>query len=295
MVVREDPKKLLLIESPGMAALSELIESADDQPVCVRVSDWKDATRALRSEHFDAIVHHNPADEQDLEDLSLLVHASAATPVVVVVEQPEDEFAFQAMRLGVQDIVVRNECVSNALSRSVRYAIERHRLQRELRDLSLRDELTGLSNRRGFFTFGEPNLAAANRLQIEIGVVYADLDNLKEINDKFGHAGGDEALRRTAKFLTTTFRSTDALARLGGDEFAALALGASPNGKKTLLFRLRSKLQASNLAMPDLPPLSLSIGMAFHEKENPRTLQELIEIADAEMYAEKKAKKAAQS
>ena len=231
-------------------------------------------------------------NEQQSTDISLLIQTRPETPVVVVGEENIEEFALTMLRAGAQDFVVRGQCEGEILDRTLRYAIERHRLQRELRDLSLRDELTGLYNRRGFLTLGNPHILAANRLQIDMGVLYFDLDNLKRINDDQGHAAGDEALKRAAQLLKRTLRTTDTLARIGGDEFAALALGATPRGEASLLSRIRRNLDAHNFQNPELPPVSLSIGIAFYLAEAPQTLETLLEDADAKMYIEKKERKA---
>ena len=93
--------------------------------------------------------------------------------------------------------------------------------------LAIGDELTGLSNRRGFEMLGERLLAAARRLELPVSAIYADLDNLKPINDIYGHDAGDKALIDTAAVLAASMRASDLIARLGGDEFCALLVGAA--------------------------------------------------------------------
>jgi PAS domain S-box-containing protein len=89
----------------------------------------------------------------------------------------------------------------------------------ELRALSLRDELTGLYNRRGLLVIAEQQLRAALRSQRHVGAVYVDLDGMKAINDQQGHEAGDRALVESAAALRETFRGEDVIARIGGDEF----------------------------------------------------------------------------
>ncbi len=288
----DTPRRILLIEEPGREALEPALASQDRTEVR-EASDLKGAFDQLKHTEFQVIVVHTQETASLHSDLSLLIQTAAEVPVVIVSETPSEEFALNMMRAGAQDFVVRNECETTFLSRTLNFAIERHRLQREMRDLSLRDELTGLYNRRGFLTLGTPQLLAANRLQTDIGLIYFDLDNLKLINDTAGHPAGDEAIRRAAKVLLKTMRSTDTVARMGGDEFAALALGATPRGEAALLARLRRNIEAQNFASPELSPISLSIGVAFYRPEMPQTMETLMQEADAKMYSEKRAKKAA--
>ena len=98
-------------------------------------------------------------------------------------------------------------------------------MEEKLRVLSLTDELTGLYNRRGFFTLSEQQLKMAGRLKSGIFMLYADMDTQKEINDRFGHQGGDLALIEIADIFKTTYRASDIIARIGGDEFTIFSVG----------------------------------------------------------------------
>ena len=104
--------------------------------------------------------------------------------------------------------------------------------------LAIGDELTGLSNRRGFEMLGELLLDASRRMGLPLTVIYADLDNLKPINDRFGHDAGDRALKETAQVLETVLRGSDVIARLGGDEFCAILAGAESDAAATAVARI---------------------------------------------------------
>ena len=93
-------------------------------------------------------------------------------------------------------------------------------MEKEIHDLSLRDELTGLYNLKGFHLLAEQALRMARRSQLPFSVLYIDLDNLKQINDSFGHTVGSATLTETGELLKHTFRETDVMGRIGGDEFA---------------------------------------------------------------------------
>ncbi|MCX7766224.1 MAG: diguanylate cyclase, partial [Candidatus Sumerlaeia bacterium] len=123
---------------------------------------------------------------------------------------------------------------------------ERKWLEEELRALSLNDALTGLYNRRGFFTLAEQQLKIAQRTRQGLLLMFADLDGLKWINDHLGHQEGDRALVTVAKILKECFRSSDIIARLGGDEFAVLAVASRKEGTATILERLQKKIAEYN-------------------------------------------------
>ena len=116
---------------------------------------------------------------------------------------------------------------------------------------------------------------------------FADLDNLKEINDLCGHAEGDLALVRVADALEQTFRDSDIIARFGGDEFAVVALEASRDDRETILRRMEETLQEAN-AGESRYELSLSVGMARFDPRHPVSLEKLIATADEAMYEVKK-------
>ena len=97
------------------------------------------------------------------------------------------------------------------------------RREEQLRMLSLSDDLTGLYNRRGLFALGEHTMRIARRRARRLGIIYIDVDSLKTINDRFGHAQGDEALRTVADVMRASIRESDVVGRIGGDEFVILA------------------------------------------------------------------------
>jgi diguanylate cyclase (GGDEF)-like protein len=158
--------------------------------------------------------------------------------------------------------------------------------------LAIGDDLTGLSNRRGFEMLGERLIAAARRLDLPVTAIYADLDNMKPINDTFGHDAGDRALIETAEVLAASMRASDLIARLGGDEFCALLIGAASSAAPTLIARVQEAVAARNAATGEAWELSLSLGLAEAPAGTEVELWDLVAQADAEMIAAKRAKKA---
>jgi diguanylate cyclase (GGDEF)-like protein len=159
--------------------------------------------------------------------------------------------------------------------------------------LAIGDELTGLSNRRGFELLGGHLLNAARRFGLPMTAVYADLDNMKPINDAFGHEAGDRALVETAAVLSASLRGSDVIARLGGDEFCALLAGAEAEGAAAAVSRIQAALADRNAVTEEPFELSLSVGLAdTGPGEAELALADLTAAADAAMYEAKRAKKA---
>ena len=170
-------------------------------------------------------------------------------------------------------------------------AVDRKRKEDELREMSLTDELTGLHNRRGFFTLADQQLKIINRSKKEMFLLYADLDGLKSINDTFGHDEGDKALVETAALLRDIFRESDIIARIGGDEFVVLVVEASDVRPDTLAERVREKFGERNGLAGQRFALSISHGLVRYDAESPCSVQDLVTLADKLMYEDKVAKR----
>ena len=180
---------------------------------------------------------------------------------------------------------------------AVRDVSERKAHEAALQELSQRDDLTGLFNRRGFFAHAERALAQAARTRTPYLLLYGDLDRFKAINDTRGHAAGDAALRAVARALREVFRPADVLGRLGGDEFVVVAEG-SPERAMALRSRLVDALERA--AAHDATALggaevAMSVGVAALRPDAPGgraggLLPALLKEADAQLYAAKAAR-----
>lgn len=212
-------------------------------------------------------------------------------PIVVMTEVDDESVAIATVQGGAQDYLVKAEVTPAMVVKSIRHAIERHRLLSALRSLSLIDDLTGLYNRRGFSDLGEQYLKLARRAARGVALVYMDLDRFKTINDTLGHHVGDRALIKLSDILKASFRRSDIIARMGGDEFAVLAVEATSDGAALLVNRLRERIDDFNQSNRDAYQLAVSIGMARHDGEDRVRLEDLLTQADAAMYEEKRGKR----
>lgn len=172
---------------------------------------------------------------------------------------------------------------------------ELKRMQGELRALSLIDDLTGLYNRRGFLTLASQEFRLAHRLKKRMILLFADLDDLKGINDTLGHLEGNRALIKTAGILKETFRDSDIIGRVGGDEFAVLAVENQENNRLRLNTRLQENMKAHNAKATSPLKLSVSVGIARYDPDSPCSIDELLEWADKSMYEQKRSKVLAHS
>jgi diguanylate cyclase (GGDEF)-like protein len=160
----------------------------------------------------------------------------------------------------------------------------------EIRRLSLVDELTGLNNRRGFFAFADQSHQEAARQGKRVFFLFIDVDGLKQVNDSHGHEAGDALLRDMAAVLRATFRKSDIIARLGGDEFCVFGImdDGDPSAPKERLAAGLSMFNANRIGMQQL---AASVGGFSFAAGSGGSLAELMALADAAMYAEKRARR----
>jgi len=182
-----------------------------------------------------------------------------------------------------RDITERKQAEQRLQEQSTQLAEQAQTLER----LASLDELTGLYNRRGLSTVGAQVLHEQRRTGSSLGVLFIDLDRLKEINDGFGHRAGDLALQATAGVIREQTRPSDVAARIGGDEFCLLINDASAETLITVAARIDKAIADHNRAAGAPYSVSLSIGSFLADPRSPGTINDLIEQADATMYQRK--------
>ena len=185
-----------------------------------------------------------------------------------------------------RDITERKQAEERLQEQARLLAVQAETLEK----LASRDELTGLYNRRGLATVGPQMLYEARRAGSTIGVVFIDLDGLKNINDHLGHQVGDQVLQTTAAILAKQIRPTDVVARVGGDEFCLLIHDANAETISNIAARIDAAVVNHNQATdtPHNNTLSLSLGRSLADPRSPGTITELIEQADSAMYDSKR-------
>lgn len=170
---------------------------------------------------------------------------------------------------------------------AVRDISERKPLQEQLERLAREDPLTGLSNRRQFMEMLTSELARAERSGEGGSMLLIDIDHFKRVNDSYGHLAGDRVLRRVARVMRSRMRVSDTLARLGGDEFAAILPHSSLEEGLTVAESVMAGLRDVMRDEPDLPDVTVSIGIASFEAGEGITPDDIYERADLALYRAK--------
>ena len=244
------PATILLVQDNPADVYSTgriLADAFDPPPAIVSLPTINAACSYLRDRQVDIVLLDlGLADQPGLESSARLLHEASGTPLVVLTELRDQADAEVAVALGAHDYLVKGRFTAAVLARSLRYAMERHRLQSRLDEMSLTDRLTGLTNRRGFSVRAEDDLRRARRSGAPFVVGIADVDGLSHINAVHGRLEGDRALRDAASVLRTTFRDSDVLARVGGDEFALLLRDTGPECQERARRRLARRLDEHN-------------------------------------------------
>lgn len=157
----------------------------------------------------------------------------------------------------------------------------------EVQELSIRDELTGLYNRRFFNTQAPKILRQTQQYNQPLSVMLSDIDHFKQINDRFSHLVGDQVLRQVAQLLMKETRSSDLVARFGGEEFIAVFPAANPEQAAQLCDRLRLCIQSYNWSSIH-PDLQVTISMGISSEAHSNDLEKIISMADEKLYQAKR-------
>lgn len=176
------------------------------------------------------------------------------------------------------------------VSEQIATAIERKRMEKELIKLAHFDSLTETNNRAYELELLRRQVKLANRKKYTFLIGYADLDNLKSINDRFGHDEGDRAISRLAHFFKTFLRQIDIIIRIGGDEFLLVFSECSIEEIPVIKQRLNDRLIKLNRNSGMSYSFGFSIGFTEYKPVHPKTIEELIHIADNKMYKNKRIK-----
>jgi len=286
-------KVLLIEEEPLLARITEqmLTKSVLGRYVLVHRSSVAAALELLGAEDFDVVLLDlNFPGSSPMAILQAVLAESPDIPVIVLTVTQSYELGFKAIGLGAQDFLVKGDFNFLSLDRAIAYGIERHRLQRTIRQLAVLDELTGLYNRRGFNALHPDILRRARNPGIHGYLCLFDLDHFKGINDALGHRKGDEALVEFAANLRGAFPKDALLVRLGGDEFAALGIARARGAAAEAIEALDRALAARNGAGAAFT-LEASAGTAWFDHSGPDTIEEVAAAADLELYRNKESRR----
>lgn len=258
----------------------------------------REGLRRIMERPFDCVLLDFQLPDIDGIDLLRELEAldAARRPAVVMLTGTGNErVAVQAMKLGVQDYLVKGELEPAETEKAIRRALESHREEKarsaansRLLELALVDNLTGVGNRNLLELRLEQALKRARRQSGTVGVMLLDLNGFKAVNDTHGHFAGDEVLKIVGKRLTQLSRDSDTVARLGGDEFVVIMeTGASDQGSEVMLDRIRQVVAAPIAWSGTTLRVGASVGAAFFPDDGD-TVDGLLKVADDAMYEQKR-------
>ncbi len=227
-------------------------------------------------------VESSPQGIVDGDGLVSSYARAGSTGWTAATAQDRDEFEGVLIRSGQR---VEAAVVALLLIAGASLVFMNRKREAALESVALRDELTGLYNRRGWFVLAEHELERARRAHSARVLLFVDLDGLKQVNDKLGHREGDRAIADAARVLQSASRSSDIVGRLGGDEFVLLLGddGQAEGARRRLITGLDEHNARSGAGFE----LRLSIGAEVWFPDEACSLDELVRRADEEMYAEK--------
>jgi two-component system cell cycle response regulator len=275
------------------------IKATLDQPKQVRIERAEDIDigfERLAEKSFDLIfVDYALPSGTALDFIAKMEDEHLEIPVVVITGKGDEMIASQVIQSGAYDYLPKSKISKKSLARIIHHSLEKFRMKTEIKqamekmaELSTKDELTGLYNRRYFMEFSEREVAGAARYEQDLSLLMLDLDFFKQINDTHGHPAGDAVLKQTARLLKTSIRNYDAACRYGGEEFAVIMPNTCLTDARIFCERVRKKIEASTVRYDSKKiRFTVSIGLAQFVPEIDKSIAHLIKRADDGLYAAK--------
>lgn len=285
LLVEADPADLLRFRA--------LFADIERDPACEYLLALETATSLrdglsslMRATPDAALVDLALPDASASEVLRALEPHLPELPVIVLAAEPA--LAAEAVRAGAQDHLDKPRITEELLLRSIRYSVERHRMAVMLAGAAFVDELTGLYNRRGFLRLAEHQIKLSRRKGRGYSLAFVDMTGVKLINDRWGRAEGDDAIRQAAEVLRASFRESDVVARIGSDQFVALAIETDAEDQEPIKERLLHQLDSHNRTTGKPYSLELSAGVLHQEHGSRLSLEDLLAKAGALMGEQKR-------
>lgn len=285
-----EPINILLVEdNPGDARLvKELLAEGGEQFCLVLTDRLESAISILDKRDITAILLDlQLPDGAGLETLHTIHAVALGVPIVVLSNLADERLAVQSVQHGAQDFLVKDHVNGHLLMRSLRYAIERKRMEERLNYIAHHDSLTGLANRKYFYDRLKHAMAMARRQNSQLALLLIDLDGFKAINDNLGHHVGDLLLQNMAQRLRECIRETDCAARIGGDEFTVILTGVrNEEDVTTATAKILDSMERPFLVEGRALNIYASIGISIYPTDADN-LETLVRYADAAMYQTK--------
>ena len=287
------PRRVLLVEPSEFCREQIRDELIGANLEIGEAGDLASAVEAVSTFHPEVILAQLRLGSRDGLELVRWLKDDRETQSIPVILYGDNAMASD--RIGAYDLdaadVLSPRLVGAELIARVRAALRDRDTRIALEHRAYRDALTGLLNRAALDDQLLREWSSSRRRGTALSVLVVDLDNLKQINDTYGHAVGDVALRRVAEVLAGSVRNSDLVARVGGDEFVVVAPGCPPDHAGLVATRLRAGLAAAPIVVPGAPAtvfITASVGIAGIGETAQGNAEELFLHADQALYHAKK-------
>lgn len=271
----------------------------------VKHIDQVESAESLKGFDFILLDYHMP-HKNGVELLREIKSTGLSTPVIFMTGHGNELIASEAMKLGAYDYVVKDTKLVylDRLPVVIREAQEKHELLEtnrfliqelrkandQLQRLTFTDEMTKIYNYRFLKNQLETEIKRSERYSKALSICIIDVDYFKQINDEFGHPGGDATLQQVAQILSDTVRNVDFVGRYAGDEFLIIFPDTELQDAVQLCERLRQAVVEKPIRFPKgEAAVTLSVGVADYHPERRETADRLVEAADRALYLAKKA------
>ena len=243
------------------------------------------ANQIYQSKNLDECLENMFPDIDRTKRLKLIKSTNWKSYIVVPLSQNNEHWGSLVVFSSRTDMSESERNFLDLFSKQIELAITIANLFQTVKEQAITDSLTGLNNRRYFEEFLQKELLRAQRQNQKFTIVGIDLDHLKQINDKYGHAYGDVAIRTVASALKSNARSIDVVARMGGEEFNILLPGVDSQGGMIAAERIRKAIESRKIDV--IGNVTASIGVATY-LEHSDNVNDLMELTDQAMYLSKK-------
>ena len=289
-VDHQTPAHILFIGADSQCNRDMAQNLAEQGHHLTRAADWAQAMELLEAhEDLELILCDQEAPDPAGRGLSHYLsepHLLSSLPVIVVCQGSDLGSVVNLLSEGAVDFLNRNYGAQELMVR-VKKSLIQYRTMRLYLRAAHRDPLTGLYNKRVFNELLPREMSRSRRDGVPLGMLFADLDHFKRINDTYGHLAGDQTLQVFAKRLCMWVREGDLVARYGGEEFVVVAPGAGPQGVLILGERIREAMERPITSRAGQFTVTVSLGAAVYDgQEDPRA-EELVARADQACYRAK--------
>ncbi|MAT91685.1 MAG: hypothetical protein CME59_03715 [Halioglobus sp.] len=219
--------------------------------------------------------------------LRLASKHEATAPLILLLDEADEDTVAQLRELGAQDYLVRGQLQDALVHRILDYSVQLKRAHEKIQRLSNRDSLTGALNRVGFRAHLERAMGRSERYGFNTALLYINIDQFANINDHYGEADGDIMIKSISRRLINKMRSTDSIARLGGDEFAVVLEDVnSAQAVEQIAEKMLKSISAPMILSDQQVAVDASIGAAMYPEDG-QDFSDLVEHARSAMQQAK--------